>query len=193
MWCVGHYLAQSTRSFRLCPRQYSPRELLDRRAIGLHSNRVSDGDSLCCRETGFPRRRKKPIRRPEPPISVSETTRSFKKPRRFGAFRTPAGNLLECGTAWWWMHSRSNRSPNSNSRNRQNSLLIFQSGSEFSGLQLNSLRRETGNFWRPNREFFGANREFNRRIREVADLEQRCSQRIALLLNHPRIIQGACT
>src|SRR6266487_2855896 len=42
-----------------------------------------------------------------------------------------------------------------------------QSGSEFSDLQLNSLRNGTGNFWRPNREFFGANRKFNRRIRET--------------------------
>jgi hypothetical protein len=33
-------------------------------------------------------------------------------------------------------------------------------------IALNSLRKGTGNFWRPNREFFGANREFNQRIRE---------------------------
>src|SRR5262249_10888376 len=82
-------------------------------------------------------------------------------------------------TTSWWMHSRSNRSP------AQNSLLtgkltgnFIDSGplARFSrpiGKQIQWLaakfprqRKGTGNFWRANREFFGANREFNRRISE---------------------------
>jgi hypothetical protein len=39
-----------------------------------------------------------------------------------------------------------------------------QLASEFNDFQRNSLRNGTGNFWRPNREFFGA-KEFNRRVR----------------------------
>jgi len=41
------------------------------------------------------------IRRPNHRSAVSETKRSFKNPADSGAFRTPAGNLRECGTAWW--------------------------------------------------------------------------------------------
>ena len=37
-----------------------------------------------------------------------------------------------------------------------------QSTSEFNDLHRNSLRDGTGNFWRPNREFFSKNREFSR-------------------------------
>jgi hypothetical protein len=38
---------------------------------------------------------------PEPQISGLRDEAVVQKPRRFGAFRTPAGNLRECGTAWW--------------------------------------------------------------------------------------------
>ena len=79
------------------------------------------------------------------------------------------------------MHSGSNRSPVQNSpANREINREFYgfrpfgpifhaQSASRFSGLQQNSLRKGTGNFWRANRDFFGANREFNRRIEGSKD------------------------
>ena len=43
---------------------------------------------------------------PEPQISGLRDEAVVQKPRRFGAFRTPAGNLRECRTAWWgWKDS----------------------------------------------------------------------------------------
>jgi hypothetical protein len=42
-----------------------------------------------------------------------------------------------------------------------------QLAGEFNDFQRNSLRNGTGNFWRPNKEFFGANREFNRWVVSV--------------------------
>jgi ABC-type uncharacterized transport system substrate-binding protein len=43
-----------------------------------------------------------------------------------------------------------------------------QLASEFNDSQRNSLRNGTGNFWRPNKEFFGANRDSNRRVVSIA-------------------------
>jgi hypothetical protein len=70
-------------------------------ALALQSNRVSVGDGLRCRETGFPGRRKKRQYVPRATDQRSQRRSGRSKPRRFGAFRTPAGNLRECGTAWW--------------------------------------------------------------------------------------------
>jgi len=80
-------------------------------ALALHSNPVSVGDGLRCRETGFPGRRKIANTSPEAQISGLRDEAVVQKPRRFGAFRTPAGNLRTRRTAWWRTQSKSNPSP----------------------------------------------------------------------------------
>src|SRR5512143_3526788 len=85
-------------------------------ALTLHSNRVSIGDDLRCRETGFPGWRKKRRYAAEAQISGLEDEAVAQKPRRFAAFRTIAGNLRTRRTTWWRTQSDSNPSPRPNSR-----------------------------------------------------------------------------
>ena len=80
-----------------------------------------------------------------------------------------------------------------------------QSASEFSGLQRNSLRNGTRNFWSVNREFFGENREFslpNRDLQKIAiagrpthplilSQTPACTRVCGLLAAHNRLVAGS--
>src|SRR5262245_53157507 len=94
---------------------------------------------------------------PEAQIRGLRDEAVVQKPRRFGALRTPAGNLRTRRTAWWRAQSKSNPSPRPNSlltgKRTGNFVEItawcdFESrrASKFKGLQQNSLLNRTGNF-----------------------------------------------